>query len=252
MRYRVVDCNCMLGGQMAYNRINRVENLLSIMDEKGIDSAVVFSASAKEIHQGANEKLGEILSSCDRLLPCFVALPHYTGECKEPAAMLDDMRRCGSRAVRIFPEHHRARLHIWLWKDLFDALCEKRIPLLIDFSNPNWSTDLDYDGVRSICLAYPDLPVVLMRASASADRYIYSMLDHCPNLYIDMSYYQPHRGIYNIVSRFSSGRLLYGSGLPEYEPDCALSAILNSGVGKEDMRRILAGNWERLWGEALL
>jgi len=237
---------------MAHERISNVEALLGIMDSKGIDKALVFSSFAKEVHPGANEELCSALLKTDRLLPCFTTMPHYTGECQSPLDMVESMRLGGSRAVRIFPVHHRVSLHLWLWEELLKVLCERRIPLLVDFSNPTWSADLDYDGLRTVCMNYPELPVILMRASVSADRYIYRLFDECPNLYLDTSYYQPHNGIYNIVTRFSARRLLFGSGLPVYEPDSPLFAVIRSGIGEKDKQDILSGNWERLWGEAEL
>ena len=170
MDFEVLDINCVLGKQINALAIPSADELLSIMDGFGIDEAFV---SAPQFSLGTPETGGS-----SRLYPVFNAIPHHTGECPPP----DAMGKC--HAVRIYPVFHRVKLHLWLWNDLFSFLCERRLPLFIDFSNRGWQEDFDYDGVHAICDAYPDMPVVIMRASVSADRYLYRLWDIHQNLYI--------------------------------------------------------------------
>ena len=237
MEFDVLDINCILGKQMDPFAIKSPGELLSIMDSRGIDEAFV-SAPA---HVIGVPNTGE----SKRLYPVFNAIPHYTGECSPPVLM----EAC--HAVRVFPVFHRVKLHLWLWKELLDVLCEHRLPIMVDFSNSGWQDDFDYDSIHQICETYPDIPVIIMRASASCDRYLYKLWDMHMNLYIDTSFYQPNHGLHAVTSRFSARVLLFGSGLPRVEPDSPLNAVLHSGLSEEDMALILSGNAKRIIKESI-
>ena len=54
--------------------------------------------------------------------------------------------------------------------------------------------------------------------------------------------------LHEITDRFGSRNLLFGSGLPTYEPSGALGLLYYSSVTQEDRENIAFRNWERLEG----
>ncbi|MDD2502651.1 MAG: amidohydrolase family protein [Clostridia bacterium] len=249
MRSMFFDVNCMIGQRFSYENtiFKDGKALLKIMDNKGIDRALVFHSLAKEnfIDEGNLEVVKEAESSA-RLLPCWVVMPHYSGECRSPEEIVKAMSVANVKAVRIFPEYHRIKLYTWIWEELFSRLEAFKIPVLIDFSNIGWSQEIDWDGINNTCSSFPNLPVILLRQGQVADRYIYYLLDRHRNLYLETSYYQVNDGIYSIVQRFGAERLIFGTGIPVFQPDCPMSALLYSGISEKDFEKIAGKNLENL------
>lgn len=249
MQAVLFDSNCMMGQRLSFKdaRFNDAKALLKIMDSKGIDKALVFHSLAKEnfINEG-NLKIAKETENSDRLVPCWVAMPHYSGECQSPEDMIKGMAANKAGAVRIFPEYHRVKLYKWIWHDLFTRLEAGRVPVMVDFSNVNWSQEIDWDGINELCTSFPDLPLILLRQGQVADRYIYYLMDKHKNLFLETSYYQVNHGFASIVDKFGAERLIFGSGMPVYQPDCPISALLYSGLPEKDIQKIAGQNLENL------
>ncbi|MEN6315019.1 MAG: amidohydrolase family protein [Clostridiaceae bacterium] len=249
MQTMLFDANCMIGQRLSFEdvRFNDGKALLKIMDSKGIDRALVFHSLAKEnfIYEGNLEVVKETRDS-DRLVPCWAAMPHYSGECQSPENMIKGMAAANVRAVRVFPEYHRIKLYTWIWEELFSRLEVCKVPVLIDFSNAGWTQEIDWNGINEICRHFPELPLVLLRQGQIADRYIYYLLEKHSNLYLETSYYQVNNGIAAITERFGAKRLIFGTGMPFYSPDCPINALLYSGLSEEDIGLAAGGNLDNL------
>lgn len=249
MRTMFFDANCMIGQRFSYENavFKDSKALLKIMDKKGIDKALVFHSLAKEnfIDEGNMEIFKEAELS-KRLLPCWVVMPHYSGECKSPGEIVKEMAAANVKAVRIFPEYHRIKLYTWIWEELFSQLEACKVPVLIDFSNTGWTQEIDWDGINAICNCFPDLPIILLRQGQVADRYIYYLFEKYVNLYLETSYYQVNNGIASIAAKFGAGRLIFGTGMPFYSPDCPINALIYSGLSEDDIRMAAGENLDRL------
>jgi Predicted metal-dependent hydrolase of the TIM-barrel fold len=254
MDIKLFDANCSIGKRFSAEGpdTSHRNDILGIMDKKGIDMALVYHVMAKENYlMEGNTRIVEETSKKPRLLPCWVVMPHYSGEFVKPAELFGLMKAYGVKAVRVFPVYHRINLYTWLWEELFSMLAYHGIPVFIDFSNSGWSQDIDWDGIHKICSSFPGLPVVLLRQGQVADRYMYFLLDKHRNLYMETSYYQVNDGIRSLVARFGAERLVFGTGMPVYQPDCPIDALLNSGIHEDDIRKIACSNLERILGEVV-
>lgn len=248
----VFDANVLLGARMAHPdfQFERAGSLIQAMDDAGIDKCLVHHNLAKMNNPVVgNEALLHEIAGDERLVPCFAVLPHYTGESSAPNDLIAGMQANDVRAVRAFPTVYNVELHLWLWKELLDVLSARRIPLFLDFNNVNWSMKWDWDGIYRLLATYPALPVVLVRVGMMANRYLYYLLEKFPQLYIETSYYQNNNGLVDIVERFGSGRLVFGSGMPQYDPRFPLSAVEHSALNDVDKSNILGGNLHRLLQE---
>ena len=107
----LIDTNAYLG-PFAFRRLrhNTPDELLRLMDAKGITKAVVSSAAAITYRnaQSANEDLAEsVRPHRDRLIPLAVINPFYAG-------WKDDLKICcevfGMRGLRLYPKWHHYEL----------------------------------------------------------------------------------------------------------------------------------------------
>jgi hypothetical protein len=240
---RFFDCNCQVGRFSAPEPGQPTEagSVGAALKRAGVSRALCFSSLANEYSVAAgNLAVSEAASKAEWMEPCWVAMPHHTGEVPPPGDLLSEMGRHGVRAVRLFPA-----LQGWLLTDygageLLAALEAARIPALLDFDQTSW------DQVHQLCSSHPGLPLVILRPGYRIDRAVYPLLELHPNLRLDIGGYQVHRGIEEISRRFGPDRLLFGTGLPFIDPGAAVAMVTYADLPPEQKQAIAAGNLESL------
>jgi predicted TIM-barrel fold metal-dependent hydrolase len=237
------DCHCMIGRRTERDpgEIWRVDQLLTDMAYFGIARTLVFHALAKEYAPSVgNERLLEEIEGRESLYGCWVALPPHTGEMPKPEAFVRTMIRARVRAVRVFPKLHSFSLDEWCCGPLWKALEARRVPVLIDRDQVEWSE------VWELCNAHPNLPVILTGVGYREDRKLYPLFEACDNLYVEISWYGVHLGIEEVCRRFGAGRLLFGTRMPFFTPGTALTAVRYAQISSEEKRRIAGETLQRL------
>lgn len=240
------DCNCMVGrfGQPQPGQFHGAADLERELERCGIARALVFHSLAKELDPATgNEALARDLSGRERLEPCWVVMPHHTGEMAPPAALCDEMRENGVRAARMFPLMHSYSLAEWCCADLLAALEKRRIPVFLDHDQTTWSE------VDAVCAAHPLLPVVLLRVNYRAHRSLYPLFERHANLHVEIGLFVAHDAIEDCARRYGAERLLFGSGLPHFTPGGPMANIIYSHLSESDQALIAGGNLRRLLGD---
>jgi len=227
-----------------------VPALLETMDRYGLATALVTHASAKW-HDPAlgNERLIRELSGQDRLIPCWVVLPASCGEVPPEAEQVQDLIASGARAARLCPVAHRLSLEPFEVDRLLGALEERRVPLLLDCDNVHWSEPRPWRFIAWACTTFPALPIILLREGQASFRALFALLDQYTNLVVETSYLQGHDAINLIVQRWGPSRLVFGTGLPLWDPAlpitgltyAGLSPVQREAVGGGTLRRLLEG-----------
>ncbi len=244
------DVNCMVGRSVLFqSSIVSANRLIEEMNYYGIKETLVFHSLSKEYHPtvGNKELLKEIKAN-DELHGCWVLLPSsHTKEMDSPEMIVRKMLRSGIRVVRLFPRSHFYKLSKWCMGDTLAILEKYRIPVLLDFEteHPYFDT-IDWEAVAKICLEYPDLPVVLIQVGLRTNRMFYPLLARYKNLSIDISAYWMYRGIESICKNFGANRILFGTGLPFYNPGLSLAMLSYSNIGARDKGLIAGDNLRRL------
>ena len=116
------------------------------------------------------------------------------------------------RGARLYPRSQNFSLEPWCSGRLLAALERHRLPLSIDLAETDW------EALHRLCAAYPALPVLVTRVNYRHERYLYPLLRQHPRLYVELSLFQGHRAIEEVVQRFGPRRLLFGTGLPHFAP----------------------------------
>lgn len=250
------DASCMLGRSAVRQPGAPVtaDQLVAALRSMNISSALVYHADAAEYDfQLGNRRLVDDLRDHPGLHPCWVLAPHQTGEMPPPAEIVPMMRDAGVRAGLLFPTAHRFLLRSWNIGALLEQLEAYRLPLWVDFGLRGWTEEvIDWDGLMMICLAHPTLPVVLVRPNIGSNRRLLPMMERCPNLLIETSYYTVHRGIELLVHTFGAQRILFGSGFPVRAPGPAITALAYSMIDDHERMLIAGGNLRALLAEVRL
>ena len=184
------DCNCQVGrfGAPAPGLALTPDALEAELRHFGIARALVYHALAKEYSPAAGNR-ALLEERRPWLEPCWVVMPHHTGELPAPTPLLRQMTEAGVRAVRLFPKEHNWRLGEWSAGGLLSALAEERVATLLDLDQTDW------DEVDAICESHPDLPLILLRPNYRTARCLFPLFERHPNLRIEFSLYQVHCGI---------------------------------------------------------
>jgi predicted TIM-barrel fold metal-dependent hydrolase len=248
-RPEVFDANVMVG-PLARRPPGAPEDLAAlsrVMDDYGLDRALVSHTYAKWYAPPAgNARLMEEIRGDDRYAACWVVLPSGTGEVAPEETQVADLLAGGARAARLCPVSHRLSLEPWEVDRLLGALAERRVPLLLDMDNGHWSEARPWRFVEWAGRTYPRLPLVLLREPQANLRTLFPLLDRCPNLIVETSYFQVHDGIALVAERWGADRLVFGTGLPFWDPGLPVTGLTYAGLSPQDLAGVAGGTLRRL------
>ena len=213
-----------------------------VMDGYGLDRALVAHSYAKWFHPPAgNARLMAEIGGDDRFTACWIVLPSGTGEVPPEAMQVAQLLAAGARAARLCPVAHRLSLEPWEMEPLLGALAERRVPLLLDADNVHWSEARPWRFVEWAGRAFPHLPLVLLREPQANLRTLYPLLDRCPNVIVETSYFQAHDGIAEVAERWGARRLVFGTGLPFWDPGLPVTGLAYAGLSPRDLAAVAGG-----------
>jgi predicted TIM-barrel fold metal-dependent hydrolase len=238
------DANALLGPlpRRPHGAPEDVSALLSVMDDYGIDRALVAHTYAKWHHPAeGNARLLREIAGHERLAPCWVVMPAATGEVPPERDQVARLLDAGARAARLCSTAHRLSLEPFEVAPLLAALAERRVPLLLDCDNVHWSEPRPWRFVEWAALTHPDLPLVLLREPQANLRTLAPLLERCPNVVVETSYFQAHDGIALLAERFGPHRLVFGTGLPVWDPALPITGLTYAGLSPEALAEVAGG-----------
>jgi hypothetical protein len=217
-------------------------SLVAEMDYAGIDCALVYHAWSQEWDPpGGNRKLLGEIAGQDRMLPCYVGLPHATGELGDLQDFVAEVsRRHG--AVRLYPRTHQYCLADWCMGRVLRALADAGVPVLMELAQFDWNELAD------ILRRYPRLNVVVLQTSYRVNRYMFPLFEEFNNLYLETCTYQIMRGIEEVTRKYGPHRLVFGTGLPLTDAGGPIAQVVYAELDHETKQAIAGGNLARLLG----
>ncbi len=226
----------------------KTSTLLDDMEHTGIHGALVWHWTAREYDPGyGNQRLlHEIADHRDRLFPCWVLLPHHTGEMPPGTQIVEQMQAEGVRAARMFPRRHNYRFDKAVCGELFAALEAAGLPLLLDVGIYSEDQQVTYAEVDALCARHPGLPVLLQKARWESTRDVVALMQRHPNTYIEFSSFQIHYGLEFMAEKVGAERLLLGTEWPFKSPGAARAFIDYCELAEADKAMVAGGNLARL------
>lgn len=242
----LIDINCAIGAPMRSKRYSTAQALLSWMDNYTITSAVTYHSEAMREPQMGNSLMQQATKETQgRLRTCFALNPildsfGIPGE----GSALERLKAARPSAVRIFPGEHQYPFDPFYCEDILQICQQLRLPVIVTTTYDNaFLTQLPH-----VSRAFPDVPIILPRFGMNRCNQLFPILKKLPNVYADMSLLADTAVIEEITNKFGSEHLLFGSGLPTWEPSGALGLLLYAQISDADRERIASGNFLRLEG----
>ena len=162
------------------------------------------------------------------------------GEMGSAIELAQELVRADVRAVRLYPRTHSYSLDTWQCGDLLSALSERRYLVLMDIEQTDWSE------VDRICAAFPDLSLVITQLGYRYLRFLFGLWPRHQNLYCDLSNFSTYLGVEEVLERFGSDRLLFGTGLPTLDGGGPIARVFYTRAPESDIEAMAHGNLERL------
>lgn len=248
-RLHFFDCNAFFGMRksLAPGSFYKKEELLVRMAYYGVEKALVHHSMAREYDAEVGDGiLMKELEGETKLVPAWVALPHYTGEFPAPDELIARMKAQNVRAVILMPGGYYAYGHSveeWCCGDLYQALEKHRVPLFLPAAQlPGM------DSVYHICTEHPELNVVLTGVDYRISRNLFPLMKRFGRLYVETSGFKPQDGIEEICSKFGAERLIFGSSMPIGSGASAVCMITYANITVGEKQLIAGGNLENLLG----
>jgi predicted TIM-barrel fold metal-dependent hydrolase len=245
---RLFDACCWLGRPLepAFTTVDQWPQLKAALTRYGIRRAVISHSAG--VTCGAEEGNRAVLDAIERAED-FVAGVTLVPEMARGAqwhALLRGLVARRARLVRLFPAAHNYLLTFTLRDGMLDALREHRLPLVV------WNTQTTWPAIAAVCEHFPDLTVVVegvQRKLFYDNRVFYELLDRFPNLFLETHNLVNYLGLDDLVRRFGSERLLFGSFFPHLDPNAAAMLLTDGEMSQRDRENIAHGNLERLLAE---
>lgn len=255
-----IDVNAYLG-HFALRQLhhNTPDALLRLMDSKGIDRAMVSSASSITYRnaQSGNEELHAATKSHrDRLIPFAVINPFYAG-------WQDDLKTCheefGMRGLRIYPKWHNYALADPCCAEMVAAATERKLPISIplrveDNRQRSWLLDVPDVPVSEIVdlvQKHPDAKFVLLNGIGYSGSALGKNAKELPaNYWIEISRLSAVMAneIGGLLDQLGADRLVFGTGMPFKYPDPVLVKLEVLDISDEVREKVRSGNAASLIG----
>ena len=245
------DINCMYG-KWPYSKLHyeTAEGLSAAMQGAGIYKAVSARIEAYRYHHSENSSLIKDLAGYGDILPCFILTPHVPGEegFRDIDEKVADISKKGVGFVRLYPVTNGFSLEEWCCGSLYSALEKHNIALLLHFKElaRESSANEIADKIFRICSNHPKLQIIILTFRHNNNRLIYRLMEACSNLFFDISFFGVYRQLEDIVKRYGSSHLLFGTNMPFFEPGRVICLLKYADVSDADKEAIAYGNAENL------
>lgn len=239
-----LDVNCLIGprSQPRPESTLTPEEISAELHSWGIRQALVRHTYALEYDPViGNRRCTEFCRTHAWAIPCYAVVPPHTGDMPGGDALLDYLAEGGARAVTFHTPHGIDLQCAWA-RETCAVLEEAGVPVLVQDS------DIGLREVDWLLSCHPRLHVISLRVNYAATRLVYPMLATHPTFHIDFTRFPVHFGLEEVTRRFGADRLLFGTGLPEYDPAVAVGMLNYARISDED-RAVIAGDGLRrlLW-----
>jgi predicted TIM-barrel fold metal-dependent hydrolase len=226
------------------------ETLLEEMEHCGIHGALVYHSLAREYDpMFGNRMLMNEIKDSPRLFPCWVLLPHHTGEVPPGKKLIKKMLENGVRAAKMYPRVHHYALNEDTCGELFSALEDAEIPLFIEGGQVYGGEQfiqLTFEELDAVCTRHKKLKVVLQGMKWESTRLIYPLMRKHKHLHVEFSNYQLEHAYEIFVQWFGAERILFSTGALEKSPGAAKAYLDYAQISLEDKKKIGGRNLARL------
>ena len=233
--------------------VTQPDQLLSLMDENGIDRAAVCSLRGIfDDWEVGNEEVLELASAHPKRFIPFMTfgLDSFIGAV--PTDLVIDLlrkyKKAGVRGLRLFPQHQGYPLNgDYRAEPVLAEAAKLGMIFMVHFRMiMNWGMAMyPVAEIAKFAGRYPQAKVVICGVNGEWEEAATAMKKHA-NLLLETSCLQYVGKVAFFTQEFGVERVLFGSGIPLQYPHCGLIKITKAKITDQQRRDILGGNAQRL------
>jgi uncharacterized protein len=243
----IVDFHTHVDEAPAFGWIDPPEKVVALLDQAGIDSAVIMTyTDLPGLNPAALEYIVEAAGRFPGRLVPFVRLnPNYTDQVP---GLVRRAVELGVRGVKLHPTTTLAHPAGEATLALLRQCADLGLPALFHCGDDPYTTP---QALGLAAAAVPGCAVVLahMGGYLHAEEAI-GVAEACPNVYLETSAMPYPELIRTAVERVGADRVVFGSDGPGCNPALELAKVRDLGLPAADTDKIIGGNARRLLGTA--
>jgi uncharacterized protein len=232
----IFDSHMHVGDFPLFNVSLDREGLGALMQESGIDKALLFSPD--------NELVRSIAEELPGVWALYWANPNRPESIAEAHAYLEHPRFRGIKFHPLLDSYHPNDPSVHPFMQLAG---DRGLPVLFHTGHPIFTLPW---SIEEVAANFPQTKVVFGHMGHGNVVYINASIDIAcrrPNVYLETSGMPMHTKIREAVERVGADRVLYGSDAPFHHPAVAHHQVQLSGLAPPYVAGVLGGNPERLF-----
>lgn len=213
----------------------------------GIDRFLVCSVATKvEQVRSINQFIAE---KC-RKYPQFVGLGAWHQDVEDIAGEMDELQRLGLRGIKVHPDFQRFQIDDPRMLPVYEEADRRGLPVLFHTGDSR----MDFSSPRRLMAVLEKIPGFTCIAAHLGG---YTEWDQArrelrgTNVYVDTSsslFAVTPEKARESIAHFGVGHTLFGTDFPMWAPGEELERFFRLGLGEEENRAVLYGNFARLLG----
>jgi predicted TIM-barrel fold metal-dependent hydrolase len=244
----IVDAHTHVGYTKYGDTLN-AERLLKVMDEVGVDKAVLIPALSTGRPLPADKAAEEVKKAPDRL----VAFAAVNPKGKDAVANLEEaVVKHGAKGLKIHPTFQAlpADDEIWVYP-LVQKAQELKIPVMFHSGEGPYATPWQ---IGLVAMDFPKVTIIMAHMGLNSLSYTegaIKMAKKASNLVLETAGVVHDHPITKACQAIGSDRIIFGSDAPINNPLHEIKKIQVAKIVEEDKRKILGENIARilgLWG----
>ena len=234
----IIDSHTHLGQFPLFNVQLNIEEMIKIMDKYEIEKSIVFSLP--------NEITLEAIRRYPNRVNGLVWVNPYEGE-RATKIIEEYIKRHGFKGVKLHPLIDAYLPDQPIVYPIIDLAAKYKFPVLFHSGHPPWSLPWHF---HNLAQTYPDVKIVLGHMGHGHIVYINGAIEVAEkndNIYLETSGMPMHTKIKEAAEKIGVERILYGSDMPFGHPAFEIEKVKVSGLGEEELRRVLRENAIKLF-----
>jgi len=235
----ILDCELYLMDFPVANRMYDVPALESLLNEAGIDQAVLMPPVT---YKPDNYWMIEQIKDNSRFIPCALLNPHFDDESVKELEL--GVREWNIRGLKLMPTKHGFHAASKPVYPLIAKCAELGIPVSIH-SEGGYAHPL---AIATLARAFPEVPVIMDHMG-----YRYWVADaieaarQAPNIYLATTAVMEPHFVAMAIKAVGIDRIVFGSNGPLVIPKMQLEVIKHLELSPEDESKILGGTLAELY-----
>ncbi|HBP38110.1 MAG TPA: hypothetical protein DD640_05110 [Clostridiales bacterium] len=243
----IIDSHSHIGSYHAFNAPHSdAEGMLESMDALGVDRVMITAHASigPDFVYGNNLVIAALQKYPDRFWGYATLNPHYPGD------LLSELDRCfavpGMMGIKLHPSCHEVAIEHENYRPVYEYANQNHCPVLIH----TWGVG-QIQAIGRLAGQYPDIPFLIGHFGgdiAGMEESIRIINQHT-HVYGDLALSIVREGnVEWLVENVGSGKVLYASDMPFFDPRSAFGRVALSKLTYEQKLDVFGLNMKRILG----